>query len=283
MIFCGVGFSLVEKSLMSLASRAVGAKAVLFPMGGQMIHAGESRRFLRLWYRLLFASANALFCQGPRWTAFLHNTLKIRADKLVIVNCWTATPELLAIGAEREYRHDEWTTVVFIGWLEQEKGILELVRVFGKIATDYQIRLSVIGGGSLEKTIASRIAAHGLEDRVTLHGWLSPAEVAEVLAQSDVFVLPSWGEGMPNSLIEAMATKVAAIVTRVGSIPDFIVDGESGILISRKDEDDLERALVRMVTDGNLRMRCAERAYLIAKEQLTIECAIEQMKPVFGE
>jgi glycosyltransferase involved in cell wall biosynthesis len=288
MIFCGTGLSLVEKGLMAVTSRIFGARAVVFPMGGQMIHQAESSKRLQWWYRLWLQPANTLLCQGPIWTRFLTGKLGIRADKLVIVNSWTATPELLAIGAKRRFasRAEAGTApvkLVFIGWLEREKGILELMNVFAKIAPAHRVTLSVIGGGSLEPVLAAFVAAHGLADRVTLHGWLSTTAVAGVLADSDVFVLPSWGEGIPNSLIEAMSTKVPAIITRVGTIPDFVVDGESGLLITPRSEEDLERALVRMVTDRDLRIRCAENAYATAKAQLSIDNAIEQMKPAFAE
>lgn len=281
MIFCGMGLSIPEKGLMAAVGRLFGATAVVFPMGGQMIDDGQSSRRLQVWYRLCLAPAQVLLCQGPMWTRFLHDHVGIAKEKFVIVHSWTATPELLAIGEARTFHQSEWLDLTFIGWLEREKGILELMEVFSRLAQSHRIRLNVIGGGSLEGTIRQMAKAEHVEDRVTMHGWLSPAGVAEVLARSDVFVLPTWAEGIPNSLIEAMATKVPAVISRVGTIPDFVVDGESGLLITPRDTAALEQALERMITDPELRRRCAEKAFSLARSQLSIENAIEQMKPAF--
>jgi len=285
MIFCGTGLSLPEKGLMGAVGRLFGAKAVIFPMGGQMIDSGQNDARLQWWYWLCLAPAQILFCQGPMWTTFLEEKLGISPKKFVIVNSWTATPELLAIGEARAYPSGDadWVTVTFIGWIEREKGILDLMEVFPVLARAHRVRLNVIGGGSLEGAVREKAKSAGIEDRVTMHGWVPPSGVADVLRQSDIFVLPTWAEGIPNSLIEAMATKVPAIISRVGTIPDFVVDGESGLLIAPKSLPDLKQALTRMITDADLRLRCAENAFVVAKTQLSIENAIEQMKPAFSK
>ncbi len=73
----------------------------------------------------------------------------------------------------------------------------------------------------------------GIEDRVVLPGWVGPSEVAELIAASDVLVLPSFDENLPMSVIEGMAAGLAIIATPVGAVKDIIIDGRTGILSSR--------------------------------------------------
>lgn len=288
MVFAGTGLSLVEKGLMAAVGRLCGATSVFFPMGGQMIDKGQDDLRLQRWYRWCLAPAQVLFCQGQMWVDFLHDKLGIASDRLVIVNSWTATPDLLAIGAARTVSAtrtasgDGWVTMTFIGWVEREKGILELMDAFADVARTQRVRLHVIGGGSLEGAVQEAIARHGLADRVTTHGWLPPTRVAQLLSESDVFVLPTWAEGIPNSLIEAMSTKAAVIISRVGTIPDYVTSGEHGLLIAPRSVPELREALERMATDGALRQRCADQAYAVARSEFAIEKALSQMHPTFA-
>ena len=79
-----------------------------------------------------------------------------------------------------------------------------------------------------------------IQNNISLTGWLSDQEIITHLKSSDIFVLPSWYEGMPNSLIEALASGLPSICSSVGIIPDYVIDGVNGLLIQPNDKLNLE-------------------------------------------
>jgi glycosyltransferase involved in cell wall biosynthesis len=92
-----------------------------------------------------------------------------------------------------------------------------------------------------------------LDDTVILPG--SRRDIPEILALSDVFVLPSLWEGVPIALLEAMAAGLPVIATKVGGVPEVVVDGVTGILVPPADPDALAQAIIRVSSDAELRTR----------------------------
>src|SRR4029079_9272468 len=109
-------------------------------------------------------------------------------------------------------------------------------------------RLHVIGDGPDRAAIEQRRDALGLADRVELLGEL--ADVSEHLAAADAFVLPTLWEGLPYSILEAMAAALPVVASRVGGIPEEGGDGQTGLLVERRDPAALGEALRRLHADG---------------------------------
>ena len=100
----------------------------------------------------------------------------------------------------------------------------------------------------------------GVEQALHLTGARPHEEVPDWLRAADIHVLPSWQEGMPNVLLEAMATGLPAVVTPVGGVPEVVRDGVNACLVPVKDADSLAAALIRLVGDGDLRARLGAAA-----------------------
>ena len=113
----------------------------------------------------------------------------------------------------------------------------------------------------------------GLEDRVTLHGTLSPPEVAQLLADADIACMPSSQEGMPGAVMEAMASGLPVVGTRVNGIAELVRDGETGLLVAAQDPAALAGALAVLVTDSPLRQRMG----VAGRRRIVDELSLEQM------
>ena len=109
------------------------------------------------------------------------------------------------------------------------------------------------------------------------HGWLQGAQLEHRYREADVFVLPSWTEGLPNAMIEAMAAKLAVVVTAVGNIPDVIEDGVTGLLVPPRDVAVLTRALARMIDEPALRNSLAQAGHNGARATFSVEPAVERL------
>ena len=90
-------------------------------------------------------------------------------------------------------------------------------------------------------------------------------------------MLPSWAEGLPNSMIEAMAAQLAVVVTAVGNIPDMVIDGRHALLVPPKDIPALTAALARVVGDAALRERLAEQGFALAAREFAVETAVTRL------
>jgi len=119
-------------------------------------------------------------------------------------------------------------------------------------------RLVLAGDGDVE---GMKKLAAPLGDRVRVLSWIDAQERDRLLAESDVFVLPSYAEGVPMSLLEAMAAGLPCITTPVGGIPDVFTHGSEGLLVAPGDAGQLRAAMSTFIGDEPARLAAGKRAY----------------------
>lgn len=143
---------------------------------------------------------------------------------------------------------------VALGRLGVRKGSYDLVAAVAALPPRVRARmhLTLAGDGEVDGVRAA-VAAAGVGDAVTVRGWVDPVGRDLLLAASQVFALPSYDEGLPMALLEAMAAGLAPLTTPVGAIPDAITDGVDGVLVPPGDVPALSAALARLVEDPLLR------------------------------
>ena len=129
--------------------------------------------------------------------------------------------------------------LIFVGRMEENKGLNLFLEAVRKI----HAKALIVGSGSLAKNTKLRVKDLGLEDRVTIHGWAKDSlEVAELLNKSKILVMPSYNEGGPRVVLEAMACGLPVLATPVGIVPDIIKNEESGVIINWNSSDIAEKA-----------------------------------------
>jgi glycosyltransferase involved in cell wall biosynthesis len=147
---------------------------------------------------------------------------------------------------------DRGRSVLFLGWMVREKGVFDLLQAFGTIVKDNpSARLAMYGPYGVPE---ARAYAHilGLDDHVEIGEWVAGAEKAALLASSRVLALPSYTEGLPVVVLEAMQAGLPVVATGVGGIPDVIEDGVSGFLVEPGDTEALSRRISELLEDDEL-------------------------------
>ena len=140
--------------------------------------------------------------------------------------------------------------VISVGTLKPRKCMDRTLEAFARVATDYpDATLTIVGMGEMETQLRAQAASLGVADRVELTGGIPHEEVLRRMAESDLFVLPSWGEGYGIVYIEAMAAGCIAVGARGEGIEDTIRDGENGFLVPAGDIDATERVMRAVFDD----------------------------------
>ena len=133
--------------------------------------------------------------------------------------------------------------LVCVGRLSSEKGHLILLEAIARLKTEPPFEVVMVGDGPLRGTLEARIVALGIQDRVTITGWMSSADVHQEIARCCAMVLPSFAEGLPVVLMEAFALGRPVIATAITGIPELVEPGVSGWLVPAGSVDALAAAM----------------------------------------
>ncbi len=231
---------------------------------------GATRRRL---VRFFLDRAACIIVLSDRWQAWMRRIT--RNPRLVCLpNPVTAVPER-AHTARRNL-------VLFLGRVEQDKGIFDLLDAISALRTPIpDVRLVCAGAGDLD-SVARYAERLGVEDAVSLPGWVGPAERRALLERASVLALPSHAEGMPMSLLEAMAAGVPVVASRTGGIPDVVDDGVNGFLCAPGDVAALERVLCRLMLDPKLATRIASAARETVRLRFAAESVLGQLGEIYA-
>lgn len=168
-------------------------------------------------------------------------------------------------------------TILFIGWVTPAKGLGELIEAW-KIAHPRGWKLEIVGPGSLDyrKSLVDRHEPENVE----FVGELAHDAAMKRMAKCDVFVLPSYTEGFPNVIVEAMALGRPIIATDVGAIPEMLQDG-AGILVKSRDVLQLAAAIEEVTGSTELREQLGLRASRRAKDCYAIDAVFERYMQIW--
>lgn len=155
-------------------------------------------------------------------------------------------------------KNRETLHIVSVGRLHPAKGQMILLGAFRDLLDrGFKVRLSIVGDGDGRKALEEFLEARGMRESVTLHGALSHPATRALLGTADLFVLPSFAEGVPVALMEAMSMQIACISTFVAGIPELIEPGSQGLLVPPASQPDLAAAMADLVLDASRRTTLA--------------------------
>ena len=165
--------------------------------------------------------------------------------------------------------------------LDLQKGFEYLLRAIRELCGIYALKIVIVGEGPDRKAIEDMVKEFGLQSNVVLAGQQS--DMPGVYAAMDIFVLPSLNEGLPMTVLEAMAASRPVIATRVGAIPSVIKDGENGLLVDPRDVDGLRNALARLLSDSDLCRSMGGQAHDWVSRNYTSEVMAQKYRQLYEE
>ena len=204
-----------------------------------------------------------VFCKSTRfivlsdsWKKFYIDNLGLKAEQVVVL------PNPVKFPLEIPQKIiSEKVNFLFLGRIGERKGVFDLIRALAAISIEKKqnISLTIAGDGEGQKA-REIIDELNLNQYVTILDWVDEIQRDELLSQSDVFILPSYNEGLPMALLEAMSWELAVITTPVGGIPELIVDHDNGLLVKPGSISDLSLAMESLVSHPELRQKLSKNA-----------------------
>lgn len=172
--------------------------------------------------------------------------------------------------------------LLFLGRIGHRKGIYDLLEVMEKLVKEFPyLKLYVGGDGEIEK-LKQLISEKHLENNVEYVGWISGEQKEKLLKECSFYILPSYNEGMPMSLLEGMAYKNVVISTNVGGIPKVIENNKNGIIIEPGDIDEMQNILCELLKNKNERIGLSDVARETVERKFNIENVIEELLNLYN-
>lgn len=259
--------SLFRKSLVVVMSRALGLPVVLHLHAAQLHHFYASLPLaLRALTRWVFSLPDSCVVLGTTARRFVIDELRVPADRVEIVINGVPEPTQ----ARRQVGADTVQRVLFVGNLLERKGVSDLLQALSLPGFDSaRLEVAVAGGGDLA-ALRSKARKLGVDGFVHFHGWSDQQQVAHLMACADVLVLPSYDEGLPLVILEALANGVAVVCTPVGEIPSVLTDGVTACFVQPGDVAGIAAGLQRVLQQPALRETLERNGRALYERQFSL-------------
>lgn len=244
--------SLFRKGMIIFLCRFLNVPVVLHLHAAQLPNCYRNLpKILKILTRHIFSSSAICLVLGKTSMKFLIDELKIDPDKVRILN--NGVPDLNVCGS-RNKDHSIFR-LLFLGNLSERKGVSDLLRALPQVKSACgQLSVTIAGGGDIPhyQEIARQL---GLIDIVEFTGWVDQVKAAKLLADADALVLPSYDEGLPLVILEALSACVPVICTPVGEIPTVLTDNVNACFVIPGDSVSIAAGLINMINDQDLQLK----------------------------
>ena len=173
--------------------------------------------------------------------------------------------------------------VIFVGRLAPPKDPLLLLKAVAKLNLDGKLRVKIVGDGELKEKAEQYKRDHGLQEIVSFTGTLPNDEVKQLLLRAHLLVLTSDWEGLPVSIMEAMAAGLPIVATRAGAVEELVEEGVNGFLVNRGDVNGLTSALGRLVDNRNLVQEMGYHSWRLARARFSTDAWFQGVGEVYQQ
>ena len=251
--------SFIRKYLFFLISKHLFRKKVIYHIHGAEYHKfyESSSLFTKRKINYLIKKSDKIIVLSKEWKEYFSNTFH-RKDIETLNN-------IVPFVAEKENLiKDDLIKILFLGRIGQRKGTFDLLKVISDNKEKLLEKVEFIFGGDGEVDKFQKfVSENRLEKLVKYKGWVNGDQKIELLKQSNIMILPSYNEGLPISLLEAMSYSLPIISTNVGGIPQILKNKTNGILVSPGNIDEIRNAILYYLNNPELLNTHVSKSYTI--------------------
>jgi glycosyltransferase involved in cell wall biosynthesis len=280
------GLSFCKHSLCVVIARLFGSQVLLHHHCGFPVLYSEHSGWWRWFFRRVIHLTNGVIALSSEWKEisqlvpgiqvfFLQNGIDLAPYQNIV------RERFLRCQVNRAVH------VLYLGNIGQAKGSFELIDTAQRLAYDgVEIYFDLVGNeirtGELD-VLRQHLEDTCLTNVIKIHPPVIGVEKFAYFLDTDIFVYPSYSEGMPIAVIEAMASGLPIVATNVGGLPDLVIDGLNGILVDPGRPDQLAAALLTIASDPKLRRSMGEESARLAKEHFDIEHHVNQLVSIYDK
>jgi glycosyltransferase involved in cell wall biosynthesis len=278
------GLSFVKHSVCVIIARSFGSRVLIHPHCGFSILYSDQSRLWRWFFRQIIHLTDGVITLSTEWNQLL--TMMPDCPVYYLPNAIDLTAyRAIALDRSLVATNPPQLKILYLGYLGKEKGSFDLVEAARDISTkNIPVRFDLVGEDLSPGEVGqlkNQIEQAGLEKIITLHPPVIGAKKLELLRAADIFIYPSYSEGMPIAVIEAMACGLPIIATRIGGLPDLISDGINGILVDAGCADQLVSAIEYLRLKPDLRSTMQLNNYQGAFDKYDIEKLVPKLVSIY--
>ena len=275
------GLGWLKDTFYILVGKTCRCRIVLHIHGGSFDRQyRKSALFSRAYSRKVIQLADVVISVSEAWRRRLEQIVSI--DRLVTYQNCIATDDFLPSVSRPA---ENGLKALFLGHVGPAKGVYDLLEAMARLkASGRSVYLSIAGNEEREGDMAGvrcRLEELNLRDSCQLLGLVAGAQKAQVLHESSLLVLPSYSEGLPMAVLEAMAAGLAIVATSVGGIPEVIRDGYNGFLVMPGDVDSLAEKLATLADNHQLCREMGRRSREIAVQELDVKSYVKRLTALY--
>ncbi|SDJ66782.1 glycosyltransferase family 4 protein [Microbulbifer yueqingensis] len=269
--------SYIRKSLIVRLVKWLGGKVIIHLHGAEFreFYSDECNSRWQKHIRRTFDLADSVIVLSSHWITWAKSTLH-KSDHVQVI--YNAVPKMTVSRAKVRPG-----LVLFLGRIGQRKGVLELIRAFAQVVRIHPNACLKLGGDGNIKPYIQEVQALGLQEKVEFLGWVSGEKKRRLISEADVYCLPSYNEGFPMGILEAMSSGIPIVSTFAGGIPDAITHNEDGLLVEAGDVNALAGSIIALIEDRDLNRRLSEAALKKFDMNFSLDAIIPQLDVLYGK
>lgn len=254
--------SFMRKSVIVMISKLFGKKVIFHVHGAKFHIFYDEAGWLRGYIRFIIRRCDIIVCLSEQWKNYFESAFP--GKKVRVINNVIDPPQIAAVPAN----HAGKVKFLFLGYIGKRKGVFDLIEVLKKHQSEFAGRYSLTVGGNGEVDQLKQVISDDQTGDVQYAGWVKGEKKNELLKECDVYVLPSYNEGLPISVLEAMSYGKPIISTTVGGIPEIVKPGFNGWLLEPGDHKALSSIITEVLDQKEKLAQYGSNSLQLAKKYM---------------
>ncbi|MED4296546.1 glycosyltransferase family 4 protein [Priestia megaterium] len=266
--------SFYRKAIILVISKLFNKPVILHIHSASFDEFYNSNEFQKKVIKFILNKADKLIVLSKQWEKYYSNI--VPKDKIAVL--YNGVYRI-----EQKFKREHTIPIgLFLGRLGERKGTYDLLSSIKKLKENGVLgKFYFAGDGEIEQ-VKQLIKEYELEEIVTVLGWVNSTQINDLLKRVDFLVLPSYNEGLPMAILEAMNFGLPIISTYVGGIPEVITNSDNGYLIEPGEIDELTKALTFLLKSEELRIEMGEKNRNIILKRFDIQSLMKDLSNIYS-
>lgn len=268
-------FAIVRDTILVIISSIFKRKIIIHLHGGKYNMDRSIPFYLKLIVKQSFNLSDRIIALGDSEKQFLCDYYKIKPAKVNALFNAVKIPENI-----EKKLYNSTVNLLYLGRIERIKGLKEIILALKLLKKEHDFRLIIAGEGP-DKDGFIQDCKSQIPGKYEYVGVVYGKEKQMVFERSHIFLMPSYYEGLPYSLLEAMAYKLVPIVTPVGSVPELVEDGKNGFIVQVNDYLSLYKRIADLIEDPDMMKRMCSNAFNIISSRYSLTNHIKEINKIY--